>query len=66
MTEGIPIANKTELVPRVGDVGSSISDMVKAQQAKSGAKIASPRSLSDVKEGDITRKAIADLLTSTK
>ena len=34
--------------------------------AKSGAKIASPRSLSDVKEGDITRKAIADLLTSTK
>jgi iron(III) transport system substrate-binding protein len=66
VTEGIPIANKTELVPRVGDVGSSISDMVKAQQAKSGAKIASPRALSDVKEGDITRKAIADLLTSTK
>ena len=66
VTEGMPIANKTELVPRVGDQGSPISDMVKAQQAKSGAKIASPRALSDVKEGEITRKAITDLLTSTK
>jgi len=66
VTEGVAIANKTELVPRVGDVGSPISDMVKAQQAKSGARIASPRALTDVKEGAITRKAITDLLTSTK
>ncbi len=66
VTEGMAIANKTELVPRVGDLGSPLSDMVKAQQAKSGARIASPRALSDVKEGAITRKAITDLLTSSK
>ena len=66
VTEGLPLANKSELVPRVGDQGSPIAEMVKAQQAKSGAKIASPRALSDVKEGEITRKAITDLLTSAK
>ncbi|MES2976885.1 MAG: extracellular solute-binding protein [Pseudomonadota bacterium] len=66
VTEGLPIANKTELVPRIGDQGSPISDMVKAQQAKSGAKIASPRALSDVKEGEVTRKAITELLTTAK
>lgn len=66
VTEGMAIANKTELVPRIGDAGSPIAEMVKAQQARSGARIASPRSLADVKEGDVTRKAIADLLTAAK
>ena len=66
VTEGMAIANKTELVPRTGDQGSALADMVKAQQARSGARIASPRSLADVKDGDVTRKAIADLLTSAK
>lgn len=66
VTEGLPLANKSELVPRIGDQGSPIAEMVKTQQAKSGAKIASPRALSDVKEGEITRKAITDLLTSAK
>lgn len=66
VTEGMAIANKTELVPRIGDQGSAIAEMVKTQQGKSGARIASPRSLADVKDGDITRKAIADLLTATK
>jgi iron(III) transport system substrate-binding protein len=66
VTEGMPIANKLELVPRAGDQGSAIAEMIKAQQAKSGARIVSPRSLNDVKEGDITRKAIAELLTSAK
>lgn len=66
VTEGLPIANKTELVPRIGDQGSAIAEMVKAQQAKSGARIASPRSLADVKDGEVTRKAIAGLLTSAK
>lgn len=66
VTEGVPIANKTELIPRVGDQGSPISDMVKAQQAKSGARIASPRALTDVKEGEVTRKAITDLITLAK
>jgi len=66
VTEGLPIANKTEPVPRVGDQGSTLSNLVKAQQAKSGAKIASPRALTDVSEGAITRKAIADLITSAK
>lgn len=66
VTEGMAIANKTELVPRTGDQGSALADMVKAQQARSGARIASPRSLADVKDGDVTRKAIADLMTSAK
>jgi ABC-type Fe3+ transport system substrate-binding protein len=66
VTEGMAIANRTELVPRVGDQGSPVTDLVKAQQAKSGARIASPRSLADVKDGDVTRKAIADLLTAAK
>ena len=66
VTEGLPLANKLELVPRAGDQGSTVADMIKAQQAKSGARIASPRSLADVKEGDITRKAIAEMLTAVK
>ena len=66
VTEGMALANKTELVPRTGDQGSALAEMVKAQQAKSGARIVSPRSLADVKDGDVTRKAIADLLTSAK
>jgi iron(III) transport system substrate-binding protein len=66
VTEGLPIANKTELVPRIGDQGSPIAEMVRTQQARSGAKLASPRALSDVKEGEVTRKAIADLLTNVR
>ncbi|MEO8856639.1 MAG: extracellular solute-binding protein [Burkholderiaceae bacterium] len=66
VTEGIPIANKTELIPRAGDQGSVIAEMIKAQQTKTGARTASPRSLMDVKEGAITRKAITDMMTSSK
>jgi iron(III) transport system substrate-binding protein len=66
VTEGLPLANRTELVPRAGDQGSAVADLIKAQQAKSGARIASPRSLADVKEGEITRKAIAEMLTAVK
>jgi len=66
VTEGMPIANKTELIPRAGDQGSVVAEMIKAQQARSGARIASPRALTDVKEGAITRKAITDLMTTAK
>lgn len=65
-TEGVPIANKTELVPRVGDVGSPIEKLVSEQIARTKARIASPGSLQAVKENDEVRKAITGLIAAQK
>ncbi len=63
-TEGVALADKTEPTPVLADPNSKIAQMVKAQQAKSGAKFSAPPALKgkEVEENAEVRKAITDML----
>jgi len=62
VTEGVAVAEKFEMLPRAGDASSPLGKQVKEAQAK-GAKIAAAPSLAAVKQHEVLRKKIADMLT---
>jgi len=61
-TEGIAVANAQEPLPRAGDKGSPLTEMI-AERVKAGAKILTENSLEDTKQALAVRSAIADLMT---
>ena len=61
-TEGITVANAQEPMPRAGDKGSPLADMI-SERVKAGAKILTENSLEDTKQALSVRNAIADLMT---
>ncbi|WP_332685513.1 ABC transporter substrate-binding protein [Bosea sp. (in: a-proteobacteria)] len=61
-TEGIAVANVHEPLPRAGDKGSPLAEMI-AERVKGGAKILTENSLEDTKQALSVRGAIADLMT---
>jgi iron(III) transport system substrate-binding protein len=61
-TEGITVANAQEPLPRAGDKGSPLAEMI-AERVKAGAKILTENSLEDTKQALSVRSAIADLMT---
>lgn len=61
-TEGITVANAQEPLPRAGDKGSPLAEMI-AERVKGGAKILTENSLEDTKQALSVRSAIADLMT---
>jgi len=63
VTEGIPLANKYEAVPVASAADSPIGKMISEQQARTGAKIAAPSSLAQIKASDIVRQTITKLIS---
>lgn len=64
VTEGVAIADKLEPLPSVSAPGSEIGALVEAQQATTGAKIASPETLAQAEGNAAVRDRIAKLISS--
>jgi ABC-type Fe3+ transport system substrate-binding protein len=67
-TEGVAIADKFEPTPVLADPNAKIAQMVKEQQAKTGAKISAPPALKgkEVEENKEVRDRITEMLTGKK
>jgi ABC-type Fe3+ transport system substrate-binding protein len=62
VTEGMAVAEKSEMLPRAADASSPLGKLVKEAQAK-GSKIVAAPSLAAVKQHEALRKKIADMMT---
>lgn len=64
-TDGTKVAEQFEAMPRLGDKDSDIAKLVAAEQARTGAKIATPTSLKEIVAQEALRSELTKLLTSS-
>lgn len=62
-SEGYKVAEQFEAIPRLSNEGSEIAKLVSDAQAKAGAKIAMPTSMSEIKAQEKLRDELTKLLT---
>jgi iron(III) transport system substrate-binding protein len=62
-TEGVAIANQFEAVPVASVTDMGVGKLIKEQQERTGAKIAAPSSLAQIRSSDIVRQTITKLIS---
>ena len=62
-TEGVAIANRFEAVPVASVTDAGVGKLIKEQQERTGAKIAAPSSLAQIRASDIVRQTVTKLIS---